>query len=315
MFATLIPDRARQNRLRVCVFFLLTLFILPSGPSLAGSSSVNTPLPLHIEIPGNVPVGEPFPVQVKSRVKLDSVQLTWLGKTISLPLEKKHNEYISSVLLGTDVKKQEPGEKAIVIRVSKSGSESTKIVYIDIKSKSFPVQRLQLPPSQVGLSDSELERYKTEKKSINKALDSYSSKRFWDCPFLSPVPGEITSIYGVKRFLNDKPRSPHRGLDFSAKYRRPVQATNTGKVVLTGKHLFAGNSVYIHHGQGVVSMYFHLSKIEVKQGQKVQKGQTIGLCGKTGRSTASHVHFGLGILGELVNPQSMLESECFRQIE
>ncbi len=309
--STAIFNRTKQINLQVSIYLLFMLLILQAPLTFANSSTINTPLPLHIELPGKVAMGEPFTVKVKSRINLDKVELTWLGKTVSLPLRKKQQEYTNSILLGTDVKKQEAGRKAIVVKTSNSGLESTKIVYIDITSKSFPVQKLQLPPSEVGISESKLNRHKKEKKRINETLKIYSRDRLWDCPFLSPVPGEITSSYGLKRFLNDKPRSPHRGLDYSAKYREPVRATNKGKVILTGNHLFAGKSVYIHHGQGVVSMYFHLSEIKTRQGQRVQKGQTIGLCGKTGRVTASHLHFSLSILGDLVNPKSLLESKCF----
>jgi len=297
----------------VQLFFLLLL--LPGILSFANSSSIKTTFPLHIKIPDKVPIGEPFTVEVTSRINLDAVQITWLGKTVPLPLRKTGQEYMGSLLLGTDVKKQEPGKKALAIRTLHSGTQSSKIVYIGIQSKHFPVQRLELPPSQVSISDSALKRHRREKKRISKALDTYSRNRSWDCPFLSPVPGKITSIYGIKRFLNDKPRSPHRGLDFSADYRRPIQATNKGKVILTGNHLFAGKSVYIHHGQGVVSMYFHLSEIKTKQGQVVKKGQTIGLCGDTGRSTASHLHFGLSVLGKSVNPEPLLGSRCLENID
>ncbi len=293
----------------ITLWFLQVLFCNPTT-ILASTHTLGKKIPHEINVPDKVHIGDPFSIQISSPAKLKTAQVTWLGEKASMSLDKKDQKYHGSLLLGTDVKKTDAGNKSIEIKLANSDCSIIQKRNIHIKSRSFPVQRLQLPPSEVSISDAALQRHKREKKQVNKALHTYSRERFWDCPFVSPVPGKVTSVYGLKRFLNNKPRSPHRGMDFSAKRYRAIQATNTGEVVLTGEHFFAGKSVYIHHGQGVVSMYFHLSRIDAEKGQMLQKGDIVGLCGKTGRVTASHLHFGISILGQLVNPDALLETNC-----
>jgi len=301
-----------MNQKIVTIITVLLLQVLFCNPTTlpASTHTLDKKIPHEISVPDKVYIGAPFSIQISSPAKLKTAKVTWLGEKASLSLDKQDQKYRGTLLLGTDVKKTDAGNKSIEIKLANSDCSVIQKRNIQIMSRSFPVQRLQLPPSEVNISDAALQRHKNEKKQVNKALQTYSRQRFWDCPFVSPVPGKITSVYGLKRFLNNKPRSPHRGLDFSAERFRAIQATNSGKVVLTGEHFFAGKSVYIHHGQGVVSMYFHLSRIDAEKGQMLQKGDVVGLCGKTGRVTSSHLHFGISILGQLVNPSALLEANC-----
>ncbi|NHZ47213.1 M23 family metallopeptidase, partial [Nitratidesulfovibrio liaohensis] len=112
---------------------------------------------------------------------------------------------------------------------------------------------------------------------------------------------------GLRRVFNGEPRAPHRGLDLRGEAGEPVTACAAGRVVLAENHYFAGNSVYIDHGMGVVSMYFHLSALDVAPGQMVAQGQVIGKVGSTGRVTGPHLHFGMAVLGDMVDPQVLLD--------
>ena len=106
--------------------------------------------------------------------------------------------------------------------------------------------------------------------------------RVWQSSFNRPVAGEVSTPFGVRRLLNGKPRSSHSGIDFRGRAGEPVAVSSDGVVILTGEHFFAGNSVYVDHGMGIITMYFHLSEIQVKKGEKVRAGQIIGLVGSTG---------------------------------
>ena len=121
-----------------------------------------------------------------------------------------------------------------------------------------------------------------------------------------PLKGDILSPFGVRRILNNQPRSPHSGVDLRAKEGAPVQASGDGIVAYVGEHYFSGKSIYLDHGMGIISMYFHLSKIQVKKGEKVALGSVIGRVGQTGRATGPHLHWGIRIKGNRVDPFSLV---------
>lgn len=125
-------------------------------------------------------------------------------------------------------------------------------------------------------------------------------------PFLLPVKGIFTSRFGLQRFFNDKPRKPHSGLDIAASAGAPIYAPAHGKVLVTGNYYFNGNTVFIDHGRGLITMYCHLSKITAQVNQELQRGDMIGRVGKTGRVTGAHLHWSVNLNGAMVNPELFL---------
>lgn len=178
---------------------------------------------------------------------------------------------------------------------------------VQILPKKFPVQYLTLPKSKVDLCSRDLERHYREKKIISKVFDSPARAKRFTSGFMVPVNGEISTPFGVRRFMNKQPKNPHSGVDFAAKIGAPVQSTNDGIVVCVGDHFFAGKSVYVDHGLGVISMYFHLSAISVKVGDTVQKGSVLGNVGSSGRSTGPHLHWGIRINNVKINPLTLIQ--------
>ena len=128
-------------------------------------------------------------------------------------------------------------------------------------------------------------------------------------PLKRPVPGAINSVYGLRRFFNKKPKSPHRGLDFRGKRGTPVKACASGKVILVGNHFFAGKSVYVDHGSGIISCYFHLNSIRTQTNQKLSKGDVLGTIGSSGRVTGPHLHLGFYILGHAIDPAPLFSKK------
>ncbi|MDR2387422.1 MAG: M23 family metallopeptidase [Deltaproteobacteria bacterium] len=183
------------------------------------------------------------------------------------------------------------------------GPGEQRSLSVTVKDKSYGVRDIKVPQSQVDLSPDDLERTKIEREATIKALGTQSPDKLWSGAFIEPVNGRINSSFGRQTRLNGimNPR-PHAGADYLVPEGTPVKAPADGKVILTGNHFFAGNSVYIDHGQGLISMFFHLSRIDALEGQDIKKGDILGLVGKTGRVTGAHLHYGLYINGARIDP-------------
>lgn len=204
-------------------------------------------------------------------------------------------------VLGIDLY-TEPG--TYKLRIEASGKKFSRTV--KISPKHYPTQRLTLPPEQVTLSPENEERVEREQKKL-AAIWPVDSPRLWNGGFIAPLSGkEIGTPFGVRRIINNIPKNPHSGVDVSAEAGEPVLAPNDGVVILVDEQFFSGNSVIIDHGQGIYTMFFHLSRIDVQYGQAVMKGDVIGLVGSTGRSSGPHLHWGVRIQGARVDPQQLI---------
>ncbi len=164
--------------------------------------------------------------------------------------------------------------------------------YITIK-----IKRLVTP------SRNYLIRILREQKIINKALLSWTNKNNINMHFIWPVKGRISTPFGLRRYFNNQPRSPHSGIDIAVPKNTPIKAPAAGLVVLTGRYFFMGNAVLINHGQGLITVYCHLNKIAVKLHQQIKRGQIIGYVGQTGRATGPHLHWGVRLNDTAVNPE------------
>lgn len=262
------------------------------------SCAVQAAVQMRVECPEVIGVGLPFLVQVESDRPMDGVRVEWGDKKFNVPA---HNATSVEFLLGTDVLKSERGHHVLrVVRLGLSpiSVESTILV----EKREFPEQRLTVAEEMVTPSPAAQERIQKENLLVRKILGTVTSVNHLVLPLIRPVPGEVTSLYGLTRFFNDQPRNPHRGLDLRAAQGDPVQAAAPGKVVLAADHYYAGRCVFVDHGLGVHTQYMHLDEILVREGDMVEAGQILGRAGKTGRVTAAHLHFGLSILDLAVDP-------------
>lgn len=174
----------------------------------------------------------------------------------------------------------------------------------DIKDKSYPKEHITVKNSHyVNPDPAETARFEKEKKSMEEAFNTFTTPTSPITFFKKPVDAPLSSAFGLQRFFNNEPRAPHSGLDFAAKEGTPVKAPAPGTVILTGDFFFNGNTVLIDHGYGVITMYCHLSRIDTRQGDKLQTGDLIGLVGKTGRATGAHLHWSLNLNNTRVDPR------------
>ena len=195
-----------------------------------------------------------------------------------------------------------PLDKPGALKLRVSDSNETKELALQLRGRKFPTQSIWLPPGKdQDLSDFEFDRVDAFKKIV-------SPQKMWSGAFLKPNNGPITTVYGVRRYYNGKFANDyyHRGVDYAGAYGSPIIAPAAGRVALVGQEakgfVIHGNCIGIDHGQGVGSIFLHLSQIKVKNGDMVKAGQVIGALGGTGASTGPHLHWGLYVNGQAVDP-------------
>lgn len=196
-----------------------------------------------------------------------------------------------------------PLEKAGIRKFKVSGDGQEQNVSVQIRDRTFPVQRINLPPGKAGLEATELE---LNRVAAFKALQT--PQKYWNGLFLKPNTGRLSTTYGVRRYYNGKFANDyyHRGIDYAGAAGSPVTAPAAGRVAMVGRvsqgFRVHGNVVGIDHGQGVTSIFMHLSRINVKEGDLVKAGQVIGAVGSTGAATGPHLHWGLYVNGQSIDP-------------
>ncbi len=176
-----------------------------------------------------------------------------------------------------------------------------------IVDQKYDEQRLQVKNKRhVNPDEQDMARIDRERIRIDAALGTYTAGRVPEFHMRPPVAGERSSSFGLRRFFNGEARNPHSGMDIAAPTGTPIVAPAPGRVLDTGDFFFNGNTVFLDHGEGVVSIYCHLSRIDVKPGQEIATGGVLGLVGATGRVTGPHLHFGVAINRAMVDPALLL---------
>jgi len=202
----------------------------------------------------------------------------------------------------------EPGSYPMTVTFERTngGREAVRRDIV-VGAKKFPRKKLwvkesfAVPPKEVE------ERIRREAELVAWVYGNITPRWLGDGAFLQPNEGKVFPNFGQRRIYNDAPRSTHTGVDIAAPQGDPIRAANAGKVVLASHLYLSGNAVIIDHGLGVFSFYGHMSKILVKRGQAVGKGDVIGKCGTTGRSTGPHLHWAVRVFDSRVDPFSLLE--------
>lgn len=279
--------------LSVAAVFCLILFLPASA----------RPRPMvDVLAPETVGVGKPFLVEIVSWYPLENVRVRFNGAEVWAKVERRGERYAAPVLLGVNLF-GETGVYPVEVDVSIWGHERSFVARVNAVESVWGHETLRVEPKMVTPPPAALERIKREREVIGKAVNTVSETRWWTLPFSRPAKGKMLSRFGLHRVFNGHTKSRHTGLDFRAWLGTPLYAMTAGRVVLTGNFYYAGNAVFIDHGNGLVSLSAHMSKILVKEGDVVEPGQTIGLSGATGRVTGAHLHLATFVQGRVVDPE------------
>ncbi len=252
----------------------------------------------------NLPQTEIVPGGI-ARITLPDLQDTeaWYGKR-RIMIVKRDDKLIAVVGIPLTTK---PGAKNLVVILA-DGSKHT--LRFTVRKKDYATQYLTIKNKRmVNPNKKDMKRIGSDRKRINKALATWTMTEPDLLLFKQPVKGVASSSFGLRRFFNKQPRKPHSGMDIAAAEGTPVYTPASGTVVEAGNYFFNGNTVFVDHGQGLVTLYSHLSKINVEIGQTVTAGELLGEVGQTGRVTGPHLHWSISLNKTMVNPALFLEKQ------
>lgn len=268
-------------RTRVLIGLLVLAF-----PLLAQAS-----LPLSASVPGGVAV-----IPLGSVSDNTDVPRSWLGEQPVL-VTSDRDQWYAVVGLPLDMT---PGSHELRVKIG----GVTKTQDFLVGTKDYPEQHITLADKgKVQLSPSDLARAEREIAIIKKLKRHWRAAQDTDLALILPAEGKLASRFGLRRFFNGEARAPHVGLDLAVDSGTPIKASAQGNVLAVGDYFFNGKTIFVDHGNGLITMYCHLERIDVKSGETVGKGQVIGLSGRTGRATGPHLHWSVVLNGAMVDPE------------
>jgi murein DD-endopeptidase MepM/ murein hydrolase activator NlpD len=266
-------------------------------------------LPSLVLVPVPTAFAEPFPPR-ESPVP-GGVARVRLGKSENPPQVRLGGERVLVVREGAEwvalvglALGSKPGAKVVIeVLPFDGGLEQMAIV---VGKKAYASQHLTVPPGQVELSPVDLARHDRERLRLIDVLRTFSSDPPVSTAMVPPTSGPRSRSFGMRRFFNGHSRNPHNGMDIAAPVGTPVIAACSGKVIDTGDYFFSGSQVIVDHGQGLLTLYAHLSAIDAEPGEVVRGGMPIGKVGATGRVTGPHLHFSVYLNTVAVDPALFL---------
>ncbi len=260
-------------------------------PGTALSADAEHIWPRASAVPGGVARIELGPAAERPRAYAGEVPLLVMGDPI-----------FWSALVGIPLSAQ-PGQASIEVQAN--GQPRT--VNYAIEPKRYSEQHLKVSPRTVDLSPKDLQRHERERTHQANVIATVSEPPTTSLRMLAPTPGRRSSSFGLRRIFNGQPRNPHSGMDIAAPTGTPIVSPLPAKVIDTGDYFFNGNTVWLDHGGGLLSMMCHLSRIDVRTDDIVTTGQRIGAVGATGRVTGPHLHWSVSLNRAMVDPALFLE--------
>jgi murein DD-endopeptidase MepM/ murein hydrolase activator NlpD len=293
---------------RLFHFFTPMLFVLVanlSGATAAHWAVVNQPVSLVNGTPVLFRVTTPMPVR--------TLVGNWLGHEITFSFDTSRKAWFALAGVSLETKQ---GIYSLELHAKTSSGRSDEqsaqgpISFekkIRVEHQRYPRVLLKVPGRYTAPSPEDQREIEQDKEAKAEIFKIVSPERYWKGSFAPPVDAAISDVFGVERVFNGSVQSTHQGLDFRVPSGTSVAAVNSGHIILAQPLFFEGNCVVIDHGQGLLTLYLHLSKFLVKEGDDVSKGQAIGISGGTGRATGPHLHLAVRWQGVYLDPQVLLK--------
>ncbi|HEY4902709.1 MAG TPA: M23 family metallopeptidase [Candidatus Sulfotelmatobacter sp.] len=259
--------------------------------------------------PSRLVNGAPVLFQVKSFSRPESLAGTWLGHQVVFSFDSSSKTWFA--LAGVNLETA-PGLYALELTGERSGAraKSNALTF----SRKFAIARAKYPKVELTVSKQftepnpdQVKQIEEDQKVKKDYLNRVTPQREWSGNFNTPAEAAISDVFGTQRVFNGKTQSSHLGLDFRVPSGTPVAAMNDGTVLLARPLYFEGNCVVIDHGQGLLTIYMHLSQFRVKEGDDVKRGQQVGLSGGTGRATGPHLHVAVRWQGTYLDPARLIK--------
>ena len=287
------------------LFLRRYFFILVISLSVGFSAGATPPVKWNAQWePTRLVNGSPVLFRVSAPLQLSELQGNFLGQEFSFRSSKAcHCWYgFAGVSLTT-----KPGTYTLRVTGKGTGGKEAAMSYpVRVSAAHYPFSSIKLAPAFVEPPKEAEAVIADADASKKQAFATTNPEPLWSGRFQPPAEAQTSGVFGTSRIVNGKQKSQHKGLDFRVSTGTPVHATNSGTVILARPLYFEGNCVMLDHGQGLVTIYMHLSEFKVKEGEKVGAGQLIALSGGTGRSTAPHLHFAVRWRGEYLDPRTLL---------
>ena len=293
--------RARVRGLLLCLGVLFAAGTPPGGSAAAEWKPCAQGIELRLT-PEEPTQGNLVLAEVRSPFPLASLTGHWKNQRLRF-WRAGNLANVQRALLGVDLDLP-PGRSVLTLAARRdTGERFGCSVLLTVGKTEFVLERLQVPERFVKLSAADRARARRESERLRKLWTSASARALWQGGFRRPLEGvKAAGNFGRRRVLNDEPRSPHGGEDFSAPAGTPVRAAQRGRVVLAGQLFFSGNTVVLDHGLGLYTFYGHLQSLAVSEGEMVEAGARVGRVGATGRVTGAHLHWAVRLNAARVNP-------------
>ncbi|HWR58770.1 MAG TPA: M23 family metallopeptidase [Thermodesulfovibrionales bacterium] len=293
-----LPERqaSREGRLTIPVRWLLQVGLFSAFLMLLSHTSADA---FRVNVsPSKIDPGDAFTIMISGAETSEAPNAFMGGKRVLLA------SCGDSCFIGigaVDISTR-PGIYKIEVHIGEKKVSRN----LSVNRGRFPTKFLTLPEGKVFLSPEDSQRAEREQEKLD-TIWSTLTDRLWEGNFVFPLKNIISTSFGVKRIMNRKKTSVHKGIDIKGKEGDEVKAANRGKVVLAEELFFGGNTVVLDHGQGIYTIYMHLSAFKVKQAETIQKGAVIGHVGSSGRSSGPHLHFGVKVMQVSANPASLVK--------
>jgi murein DD-endopeptidase MepM/ murein hydrolase activator NlpD len=295
----------RGGRAAICFLSLLLIAVcFPGETSASASNTKNKPSWTVDWQPTKLVNGAPVVFRVTPPKRLDALSGSWLGHDVFFSFDAPSKAWYGIAGVSLETK---PGAYALQLKGTSGGQNISFERKISVGRAKYPTIAVTVSRRFTEPSAQQLQQINQEKALKQDVLRHFEPEREWAGGFVPPVAARVSDVFGTRRVFNGETKSVHQGLDYAVPGGTPVSALNAGTVLLAQPLFFEGNCIVLDHGQGLLTLYLHLSEFKVKAGERVARGQQIGLSGGTGRATGPHLHIAVRWEGVYLDPATLLK--------